>query len=187
MTISLTDAAIQGLAPPASGRIEILDSRCRGLAIRVTAGGVKSWTFRYRDRVSGKAERKTLGRYPDVSLARAREIADSNRVEVYAGQSPQERIRLARRLEKKAPSFDDLADRYLREAVEPRKAVSTAGVERAIGVGAGSFQRPQGQGNFAAGHSRLSCRARQNGPGRRQPHARHLIDAVRLGRRGGCA
>lgn len=50
---------------------------------------------------------------------------------MYAGQSPQEQIRLARRLEKKAPSFDDLADRYLREAVEPRKAASTAGVERA--------------------------------------------------------
>jgi integrase len=186
MIISLTDAAIRGLSPPASGRIEIQDSRCRGLAIRVTAGGVKSWTFRYRDRASGKAERKTLGRYPDVSLARAREIADSNRVEVYAGQSPQEQIRLARRLEKKAPSFDDLADRYLREAVEPRKAASTAGVERAYLASA----RAAFKGRKAKEISRqdirdFSCGARQNGPGRRQPHARHLIDAVRLGRRGG--
>ena len=43
------------------------DMRCPGLELRVTANGVKSWSFRYRDRTTGKTERKTLGRYPDVS------------------------------------------------------------------------------------------------------------------------
>jgi hypothetical protein len=68
MTTNLTDAAIRTLAPPMSRRIEIQDMRCPGLELRVTPSGVKSWSFRYRDRTTGKTERKTLGRYPDVSL-----------------------------------------------------------------------------------------------------------------------
>ena len=93
MTTNLTDAAIRALAPPTSGRLELQDMRCPGLELRVTANGAKSWSFRYRDRTTGKTERKTLGRYPDLSLARAREIAAGERVDVFAGRSPQAKIR----------------------------------------------------------------------------------------------
>jgi hypothetical protein len=82
-----------------------------------------------------KTERKTLGLYPSVTLARAREIAAGERADVFAGHSPQAKIRDARRLEKKALTFDDVADRYLREGVA-HKAASTAAVERAYLVSA---------------------------------------------------
>jgi hypothetical protein len=47
----------------------------------VTGSGV--WTLRYR--LAGKRKELTLGRYPDVSLAMAREIASGKRIEILEG------------------------------------------------------------------------------------------------------
>ena len=69
----LTDMLIRTIAAPASGRVEISDERCLGLAFRVTANGVRSWSFRFRDPRSNRLTRATLGTYPDLSLAEARE------------------------------------------------------------------------------------------------------------------
>jgi Arm DNA-binding domain len=75
----LTDTLIRALMAPETGRLEYADTRSGGLAFRVTAAGVKSWSFRFRDPVSGKPARFSIGQYPEVSLANARERADGLR------------------------------------------------------------------------------------------------------------
>jgi integrase len=114
MRKALTDALVRSVAAPASGRIEITDDRCEGLALRVTASGVKSWCFRFRDPRSGKDARLTIGRYPDVSLSQARARTTELRHEVASGINPVER-KYREREEAQTKTFAALADRYLRE------------------------------------------------------------------------
>ncbi len=71
--VKLTAVAVDRLKPPASGQIDYFDAAYPGLALRVTAKGVKSWT--YFGRVHGRLRRVTLGRWPDLTLAKAREKA----------------------------------------------------------------------------------------------------------------
>src|SRR5215510_13579438 len=82
---ALTDAALRGIKPPATGRLEIADLRCAGLSFRITASGVRSWSFRFRDPQSAKDARSTIGHYPDVSLGDARKAADGLRGKVARG------------------------------------------------------------------------------------------------------
>jgi integrase len=116
----LTDAFLRTLRPPATGRLEFRDSACRGLSFRLTAGGAKSWTFRYRPKDGGKPARATLGMYPDIALSKARELADDLRKAVALGGNPaQEKRRRAGEAEVR--SFEHLASRYLTEYAERHK------------------------------------------------------------------
>ncbi len=53
--------------------MEVYDNKIRGLLIRITSNGTKSFTV-YR-RVNGKPQRVKLGRYPDMSIEQARRRA----------------------------------------------------------------------------------------------------------------
>jgi integrase len=114
MRKTLTDVLVRGAKPPGTGRLELTDERCSGLAFRVTAGGVRTWCFRFRDPRSGKTTRATIGTYPDVSLARARERAEDLRREVADGRNPVARKR-QERAEAPTKTFQALANRYLDE------------------------------------------------------------------------
>jgi Arm DNA-binding domain/Phage integrase central domain len=111
---TLTDVLVRSLAAPASGRLEITDARCPGLTIRVSTSGAKSWSFRFRDPRTGAIARATIGSYPDVPLAAARQRATELRQTVAAGQNPIEMKRQARR-DAETETFQALAERYLRE------------------------------------------------------------------------
>src|SRR5262249_22324868 len=84
----LTDAFVRSVKPPASGRLEISDLRCAGLALRITPNGVKSWAFRFRDRTTGRPGRATIGQYPAVGLTAARASADAMRRDIANGINP---------------------------------------------------------------------------------------------------
>ena len=114
----LTDAYLRTLSPPATGRLEITDTRCGGLVLRITNNGAKSWSFRFRDRTTQAPLRVTIGRYPDMGLAAARAAADGHRRAVSAGGNPAVARRLASGSDK---SFGALADRYLNEYARRRK------------------------------------------------------------------
>jgi integrase len=107
---------IRGLQPPAKGRLELADAACRGLWLRVTAIGTKSFAFRYRARGVRRVERLTLGKYPDVSLRDARARADKLRAQIAAGKNPS-----AHRREASGRSFAALAERYLTEHARRHK------------------------------------------------------------------
>jgi integrase len=110
----LTDALIRAAVASATGRLEYADTRSTGLALRVTPAGVKSWSFRFRDPVSGKPARFSLGQYPEVSLADARERASRLRRGVATGENPIERKRYER-AEAPKKTFQHLAERYITE------------------------------------------------------------------------
>jgi integrase len=111
---ALTDSAIKGIRSPPAGRIEVADLRCAGLAFRITAAGVRSWCFRFRDPQSGRDARSTIGRYPDISLGQARQAADGLRAQVANGVNPIAQKRLDRH-DAGSKTFRALSDRYLEE------------------------------------------------------------------------
>ena len=69
----LTDVAIRKAEPPSAGQVEIWDGKLPGFGVRVSSSGAKSFVLVYRH--AGKPRRMTLGRYPMLSLADAREKA----------------------------------------------------------------------------------------------------------------
>ncbi len=73
--VDLTDAAAEKALPPEAGQRFVRDVRLPGFALRITAGGVKSWVVEARLRGAASPKRRTLGRYPNVTAARARTLA----------------------------------------------------------------------------------------------------------------
>jgi integrase len=67
-------------------RTEIPDGLIPGLYLVCQSSGVKSWAVRYR--AGGRTRKHTLGRYPAIDLANAREIARRTLVEVASGRDP---------------------------------------------------------------------------------------------------
>ena len=116
----LTDALIRAYPAPMNGRAELADVRCVGLSFRITSQGARSWSFRFRDRVSGKVGRFTIGRYPDIGLSAARAKADQLRGDVAGGINPAERKRQTR-AEAPTKTFRALASRYLAEHARRKK------------------------------------------------------------------
>jgi integrase len=94
--VILTDAKLQGLKAPATGRIEISDAKVPGLRVRVgTSGAV---TFIVRKRVGGQVRNITLGRYgPRFGLADARKAARTTLSDIEAGKDPAAAVTAKRR------------------------------------------------------------------------------------------
>ena len=67
----LTQQLVERATGPATGQRFLRDTRVAGLALRVTSGGAKAWVW--EGRVRGRVRRITLGPYPALSLAQARE------------------------------------------------------------------------------------------------------------------
>lgn len=72
--MKLTNDFLKNAFPTDGGRIEVRDDEEPGLIFRVTSTGARSWSVRYTN-ASGEHRRKSLGQYPAIGLARAREEA----------------------------------------------------------------------------------------------------------------
>jgi len=55
-------------APSDKPRIEYFDAEVPGLSLRITSEGAKTWSLLYRHH--GRRRRLTLGRFPDLGLAK---------------------------------------------------------------------------------------------------------------------
>jgi integrase len=88
-------------------RIEYHDSDVRGLSLRVTPNGVKSWTVLYRHR--GRLRRLTLGDAAAVSLADARKRAKDELSKASTGADPA----AAKQAHRRAETIADLAGDYI--------------------------------------------------------------------------
>jgi integrase len=86
-----------------------------GLYLVVKPGGGRAWVFMWK--IAGKRREMGLGRWPDVSLSDARELADAARRQVAKGIDPIEHRReeAERRAAKPLgrPTFGEVADRYI--------------------------------------------------------------------------
>lgn len=91
--MKLTAAAVDKMQPT-DRRQEIPDSLCTGLYLVVQPTGKKSWQVRYR--TSGTHRRMTLGPYPVLSLAEARQRARDALAAAAEGRDPAEEARAAK-------------------------------------------------------------------------------------------
>jgi integrase len=86
MAKTLTSKSVESAKPDPEQRSEIPDAAMPGLYLVVQPTGVKGWAFRYR--FAGKPRKMTLGRYPALSLAEAREEARKAARSVAIGTDP---------------------------------------------------------------------------------------------------
>ena len=106
---ALTAATVERLKPPAKGQIEHFDKGFPGLALRVSYGGGKSFVYFYR--IGGRLRRMTLGTYPALSLAEAREAWRDARQEAQRGRDPGH---IARKTERGTTGYACVAEEWLR-------------------------------------------------------------------------
>ena len=92
-------------------REENRDAEAKGLILRVTPAGVKSWAVLYSH---GRRKRRlTLGEFPAIKLAKARELTLQALADIAQGHDPQGRKLAERRGRVDALSFNRLADIWL--------------------------------------------------------------------------
>jgi integrase len=123
-TKKLTDLFVERAKPPARGRVEYFDASFPGLALRVTDKGAKSWSVFYR--FHGRLRRLTLGPYPTIKPAKAREEAQTALDRMREGIDPADEKR-ARRDQRtlETDTFGALATDYLDRHVRQNNREST--------------------------------------------------------------
>lgn len=87
MRRELTDTWLRGCRPPATGRLEVWDTRVSGLVVRITPTGSATWSVRART-ADGKRTRPKLGTWPAVGIADARKRARNAIAEIQGGGDP---------------------------------------------------------------------------------------------------
>lgn len=121
-----TDDVVASLPTPRSGRREIGDARLRGLVLRTTECGAKSWSVIYKvpgERgmsisgrpLKGRQHRITLGPFPLWNVAKAREEAAKVLARVEHGVDPREERREEAAL-RYGNTVADVADRMIEDA-----------------------------------------------------------------------
>jgi integrase len=85
-TTKLTDLAVRKLGAPASGRVEHFDTLLPSFGLRITTAGTKSWVV--LTHVRGRLKRVTLGRWPTLGLADARDQARKVIADAQGGKAP---------------------------------------------------------------------------------------------------
>lgn len=113
----LTDAKLQGLKAPTSGRVEMSDPTVPGLRVRLGTSGVK--TFIVRKRVGGAVRNITVGRYgPRFTLADARKKARLILSDIESGGDPG--VRSSKRATQGLATLRALIPEYLAAKADKR-------------------------------------------------------------------
>ena len=101
----LSKAAIEKIQAPASGRLYIRDSECRGLLLQVTPNGVN--TFQLYRKIAGKPVRITLGTFdgaiPEIRNLPAN-VKDGDAAAEFVSSRPRLSVKQARELVRLLPS-----------------------------------------------------------------------------------
>ena len=114
--MNLTEKRIRD-AKAGPNTLILWDGEVKGLGVRITAAGAKSYVLNYR--THGRMRRATLARTADISLAAARERAGRELTAIRNGETDP----LQRRQEAlKAPTVAEGLDRFFGEYVERRMA-----------------------------------------------------------------
>lgn len=95
-----------------------------GLTFTLSANGTASWVLRYRVPGAKSQKELTLGRYPDTSLGKAREIASAKRAEIQRGVDVAREKQKSDKAAARAWTFKTLAENYFDKASE-RLAANT--------------------------------------------------------------
>lgn len=114
--INFTKATLLSLPAPSAGRVTYHDTKTRGLQLRVTATGVKTFSV-FRRVKGGEPTRVTIGRFPDVTIEQARQQAMSHTAELANGTDVAARQRNARAV----MTFDQLFAQYIERHSKVKK------------------------------------------------------------------
>ncbi|MER8638944.1 integrase arm-type DNA-binding domain-containing protein [Mesorhizobium sp. M1365] len=107
--VALTDRFCQAAKVREGRKTDFFDSSTTGLCLRVSAGGAKAFFLVFTKPGTDKRAWLKLGRYPDLSLAKAREAAKGSRGDVTDGLDPI----AEKRAEAASMSVTDLVENYL--------------------------------------------------------------------------
>src|SRR4051812_36248113 len=111
-----TDRGLKALKPPPRPKqLDYFDESLPGFGLRVSYNGRKSWIVLYR--CNGAKGRLTLGRFDLLPLVEARESAREALKSATQGIDPA----LQKDRDREAPTFKQLADRYVEEYAQPKK------------------------------------------------------------------
>jgi integrase len=106
-------------------RIDFTDPDVKGLTLRVTSTGSKSWSYLYRRKSDGRKRRVTLGEFPVMDLHKARAVASGHRAAVADGADPAADKSAHRKVE----TVNELLNRFLTDYA-PSTSKWTAEVRR---------------------------------------------------------
>ncbi|MBD2811588.1 integrase arm-type DNA-binding domain-containing protein [Xenorhabdus sp. Vera] len=126
----LSDKKLRALLGTRSDRVRKI-SDGGSLMIRVTKAGSITWIYKYR--LGGReseAKLLTLGKYPDLSLAKAREMRDQCRTWLAEGKDPQRKTKLDRESTLKPVTVKEAIEYWLNEYVDENLVLSERYRER---------------------------------------------------------
>jgi len=109
--------------------VDYFDTVERGLILRVSAAGTKTFSYRYR--ANGKNRQYKIGKFPDVSLSEARKCVQQLRIDVDRGADPQVEKR-KNRYKPKEITFKELSDRFIKNHLSNRKPSTRKEYKRII-------------------------------------------------------
>ncbi|MBM4124955.1 MAG: DUF4102 domain-containing protein [Nitrospira sp.] len=118
-TVEMTARWLERLELPEGGRIDYFDKKVSGLGLRAAPSGRLAWFVMYRVKGEKLLRRLTLGTYPALTLADAREQARAKLLDAERGTNPGEAVQQDRA----APTYGELVAEYLaRHATKNRTA-----------------------------------------------------------------
>jgi integrase len=103
--VKLSDAYVRNVKPT-DRRVEIADAVLPGMYLLVQPSGARSWAVRYRHQ--GRPRKYTIGTYPTIGLATARELAREALEQVARGVDP-----AAAKAKAGGRSFRAIVDQYI--------------------------------------------------------------------------
>jgi len=124
--LKLTDFGVKNLAAPAAGQIDYFGLLLTAFGVRVSPKGTKTFFVMARVKGSTKLTRMSIGRFPAITLADARQTARLALEFAGSGINPQPDGRPGeKRNIASTASFGDAADEFLRTYVARRLRPST--------------------------------------------------------------
>ncbi len=113
--LKFTARGIEAIKQPKAGQADYWDTSISGFILRVSYAGRKTWGIVYRH--DGRKRRLTLGTYPSLSLADAREWAKDALREAAHGNDPA----ADKQAKRKAETLGELAAEYIEKHAKKKK------------------------------------------------------------------
>ncbi len=115
-TVKLTAKKLDALRPNAERQVDYFDEGLPGFGVRVSPLGRKTFTLMYR--FAGRLRRLTIGTYPTLTLANARDSAKDSLRDASKGiADPASK----KRQDRMGETFKDLCNQYLERYAKKRK------------------------------------------------------------------
>jgi integrase len=119
--VQLTKAIIEKKPLPESGYERLWDAKVRGLFLRITPSGRRTWSVRYTSQ-HGKSQDAKLGPYPALTVEAARRKAIELLARVHSGEDPA----AERRERRQAVTVEQLCSMFMAEHVQLKLRPTTA-------------------------------------------------------------